>query len=371
MYRRFYYITCLLLFSLISFSQTTLSGKVIIDDTTNAPVASASIYFNNTSFGTICNELGEFSLALPNLANLELIVSSVGFEIIIYKIQPDKISNHFYTFKLKKKEALLQSILILSDATRRKYLQLFKDNFLGITEEAASSSISNLDAVYFTRPENEKNSFKAYTDTPLIIINKRLGYKISFELQEFYYNETNGSTFFYGFTRYEELGDKKRWKKNRREVYYGSTLHFFRSLISNTLEKEAYSVFIIKADSIKQADGTIKKIEMTIPVTAAQLIQKDSINKDNYILFSKSKIMVQYNRQPATKAYLQQRVFINGALHKGFRSYLVLSNGAVEIDRNGILLNPLSVLFNGYWIYEKAANLLPYNYNPEAENNTD
>lgn len=370
MYKRFYYIICLLLFSLISFSQTTLTGKVISEDT-NMPVASASIYFNNTSFGTTTNELGEFSLALPNLANLELIVSSVGFEIIVYKIQANEINGHSYIFKLKKKEALLQSVLILSDATRRKYLKLFKDNFLGITEEAASSSITNLDAVYFTRPENEKNGFKAYSDTPLIIINKRLGYKISFQLQEFYYNETNGSTFFYGFTRYEELGDKKRWIKNRRKVYYGSTLHFFRSLISNTLEKEAYSVFVIKTDTIKQADGTIKKFEMAMPVTAAQLIQKDSTNKDNYILPSKNKIMVQYNRQPATKAYLQQRIFINGSLPKGFRSYLLFTNGAVAIDRNGILLNPLSVLFNGYWIYEKAANLLPYNYNPEAENNND
>jgi CarboxypepD_reg-like domain len=368
--RCFYYIICLLLFSLVSFSQTTITGKVISEDT-NLPIASASIYFNNTSFGTASNELGEFSLALPNLANLELIVSSVGFEIIVYKIQPNEISNHFYTFKLKKKESLLQGILILSDATRRKYLQLFKDNFLGITEEAASSSITNLDAVYFTKPIDEKNGFNAYTDTPLIIINKRLGYKISFQLQEFYYNEKNGSTFFYGFTRYEELGDKKKWIKNRRKVYYGSTLHFFRSLISNTLQKEAYSVFSIKEDSLKQADGTIKKIEMAIPVTAAQLIQKDSTNKDNYILSSKNKIMVQYNRQPASKEYLQRRIFINGNLHMGFRSYLVLSNSVVEIDRNGILINPLSVLFNGYWIYEKAANLLPYNYTPEAENNND
>jgi CarboxypepD_reg-like domain len=370
LYKRFYYIICFLLLSIVSFSQITLSGKVVSEDT-NLPVASASIYFNNTSFGTTANELGEFSLVLPDLANLELIVSSVGFEIIVYKIQANETSGHSYIFKLKKKEALLQGLLILSDATRRKYLQLFKDNFLGITEEAASSSITNLDAVYFTRPENEKNSFKAYSDTPLIIINKRLGYKISFQLQEFYYNENNGSTFFYGYTRYEELGDKKKWIKNRRKVYYGSTLHFFRSLISNTLQKEAYSVFIIKTDTIKQADGTIKIIEMAIPVTAAQVIQKDSINKGNYILTRKNKIMVQYNRQPATKDYLQRRIFINGALHVGFRSYLVLSNGTVEIDRNGILLNPLSVLFNGYWIYEKAANLLPYNYTPETENNND
>jgi hypothetical protein len=368
LYKRFYYIICLILFSAVSFSQVTLKGKVINEDT-NEPLASVSIYLNNTSIGTTSNELGEFSLALPDLANLELIVSYIGFEIIAYKIKTNETSKQFYTFKLRKKEALLQSVLILSDATRRKYLQLFKDNFLGITEEAASSSITNLDAVYFTRPENEKNSFKAYSDTPLVILNKKLGYKISFQLQEFYYNEKNGSTFFYGFTRYEEMGDKKRWIKNRRKAYYGSTLHFFRSLISNTLQKEAYSIFSIKEDSLKQVDGTIKKSEMAIPITAIQIVQKDSTNADNYILSSKSKIMVQYNRQPATKDYLQRRIFINGNLHVGFRSYLVLSNGLVEIDRNGILLNPLSILFNGYWIYEKAANLLPYNYIPEAENN--
>ncbi len=36
----------------------------------------------------------------------------------------------------------------------------------------------------------------------------------------------------------------------------------------------------------------------------------------------------------------------------------------ILIDPNGILADPLSVEYSGFWIYEKAANLLPYNYEP-------
>jgi len=334
----------------------------------NEPITSASIYFNNTSIGTTSNALGEFDLPVPGLSNPELIVSSVGYETIVYSFKPGEESTHTYLFKLKKKEALMQDILILPDATRKKYLDIFKENFLGLTEEASLSRIENQGAIYFTKPGSEKNSFNAYSDTPLIIINKKLGYKIYFQLQEFYYNQGSGITSFYGFTRYEELGDKKRWIKNRRRAYYGSTMHFFRSLINDKLDQEFYKIYIVKEDSSGRLTGHENKMEMAYPTTAAQILKPDSSNNGNFIVTCKNKIMVQYNRDPASKDYLKMHVMLSSALPTGVRSYLISNSGSFKLDKNGVLLNPLSVLFTGYWVYEKAANLLPYNYDPDAKN---
>jgi CarboxypepD_reg-like domain len=365
LFKPYFYIICFSLFSATGFSQMHFHGKVIAEES-NEPVAAASIYFNNTSIGTTTNESGAFSLPVPALSNLELIVSSVGFETIVYALSPGEPGSKTYHFKLKKKESLLQDILILPDATRKKYLDIFRKFFLGITEEAESSSIENQGAIYFTKSENEGQGFYAYSDTPLIIINNKLGYKIYFQLQEFYYNPGSGGTSFYGFTRYEEMGDKKRWIKNRRKAYYGSTMHFFRSLINDRLEQEFYKIFVIKEDSLSQANGQKNKMKMAFPVTAAQIMKADSAG--NYIVSGTDKIMVQYNRDPASKEYLRLHTFIPEPLHMGFRSYLTSKSGTFTIDKNGVLLNPLSVFMEGYWIYEKAANLLPYNYDPETNN---
>ena len=148
------------------------------------------------------------------------------------------------------------------------------------------SSIKNRKDIYFTSGDS-KRSFKAYADTPLVIINKKLGYKISFELSEFFFDEASGRTFYYGYTRFEDMGTKSRWIKNRKQCYYGSTMHFYRSLIENDLKKQGYQIYLIKpvhlstdsSGSKKQQvtnrpSGTQGEMEMAVGVTAAQIIRQ-------------------------------------------------------------------------------------------------
>ena len=347
-------------------AQTKFSGRVL-NGATNAPVGGASVYFNNTSIGTTTNDKGEFSI--PNAINGDVIISSVGYERLVHKLTISDLAGKSFAFKLAEKEAMLRNVMILPDAMRKRYLQLFKENFLGLTEEADLSRITNINSIEFAAGD-EKNAFKAYSDTPLTIINKKLGYTITFDLIEFYLNQRTGQTSFYGYTRYEDMGDKKRWAKNREKAYYGSTLHFFRSLIANNLEKQSFSILRVKTDTLLQKDsqGAViyKKMDIGIPVTAADLVKADST--DNiYTAKWKDKLMVQYFKNPASKAYLSKKVFIDGNLPTGARSYLKLSSDAIQIDSYGILVDPMNILYNGYWIYEKAANLLPYNYYPDND----
>ncbi len=334
-------------------------------DQSNKAIAGASVYFNNTSIGTITNEKCEFTI--PNPINGEVIISSVGYERLVHKLNVAALTGKSFTFKLAEKEATLRDVMILPEAMRRSYLQLFKANFLGLTEEADLSRITNLYSIEFAAGD-EKSGFIAYSDTPLTIVNKKLGYIIKFDLVEFSLNQRTGQTSFYGYTRYEDMGDKKRWAKNRERAYYGSTLHFFRSLISNNLEKQSFSILRVREDSMRQTDAMgrlfFKKIDVGIPVTANDIVKKDT-TQNIYIASWKDKLMVQYLKNPASKGYLSKKTIINGNLPNGARSYLLLNELTVGIDDFGILADPMNVFFTGYWSYEKAANLLPYNYYPD------
>jgi hypothetical protein len=351
-------IFCLLLCT-NAFAQFTITGKVL-HEITGVALPGVSVYLNNTSLGTTTNEAGEFTLR--NVISGELVISSVGYERITYRLHPGGLAGPFI-FKLNVKQSTLRDVLMLSDAARKRYLKLFITNFLGLTEEAQHSDILNLNAIDFSAAA-EKNAFIAYADTPLTIINRKLGYIIKFDLVEFYLNEKTGQTFFYGFTRYEDMGDKKRWIANRRKAYYGSSLHFLRSLIGNKLDKENYKIFILRQDTIRGNQPRI--VEVGVPTTAANIISIDS-NNNKYEAKWKGILMAQYYKDPASKSYLSRRIFIPGNIPIGTRSYLKLNGEAVGIDKYGLLDDPMKVFFSGYWAYEKAANLLPYNYIPEAD----
>jgi CarboxypepD_reg-like domain len=364
----------LLLLPFTTMAQQFITGTVI-SETTGLPVEGASVYFNNTSIGTSANAAGKFSLQLPGLQNAELIISGVGYELLVYNL-PATIDLHkTYLFKLAQKEQQLRDVLILPDALRRKYLSIFEENFLGITEEASRSSIQNRKDIYFTSGD-DNHTIRAYSDTPLVIVNKMLGYKIKFELVDFSFNKEDGRTFYYGYTRFEEMGDKARWQKSRRQCYYGSTAHFYRSLIANRLKEEAFKIYLVKPVRLSN-DTTVavsagankasgrEEMAMAVSITPGQIIQPDTNNINNYLLAFKGKLMVQYDKEPRSKWYLKKNTFLQGNMPVGFRSYVTIKSGSLQITSTGIVNNPMDVEYSGFWIYEKAANMLPFNYEPD------
>ncbi|MEJ7589338.1 MAG: hypothetical protein WKI04_17415 [Ferruginibacter sp.] len=96
-----------------------------------------------------------------------------------------------------------------------------------------------------------------------MIINNMLGYKIHYDLAEFSYDDATGQTYLNGYTRYEDLGTDKKWLKNRQASYYGSTLHFYRSLIRNELYEQGFGTFLVKQviDSAHESTLSLEQAE--------------------------------------------------------------------------------------------------------------
>ncbi|GAB2834766.1 peptidase associated/transthyretin-like domain-containing protein [Ferruginibacter profundus] len=354
---------------IFSQAQIVIKGRVV-DSKSDLAIANASIYLNNTSIGAITNARGEFVITTSSIYSGELIISSIGYQALSYRLDSKDADKHTYTFKLDIKENEMKDVLVMNDLARQQWLKIFKDNFLGITEEGDNCKIVNLKAVYFTTGK-DKNTIYAYADSPLIIINKMLGYKISFDLIEFNFNKENHSTYFVGYNRYEDMGDKRRWTKRRRENYFGSTMHFYRSLISDSLKEEGYSILAVTkkqiTDTLKREkvwEITKKDTFVTQPTTARKILFSDSTG--NYYLKADGKITVNYNKVPHTKAYLVNKVFVEGLSHYyGFTAYINLMSDKVALDGNGIIIDPMQVIYNGYWVYEKMCNQLPFNYTPD------
>jgi hypothetical protein len=350
-------------------AQLTIRGKVV-DNTTDLPVSNASVYINNTSIGTVTNDKGTFILTASNIYSGELIISSVGYQVLSFKLNDTDASTNFYTIKLDVKENVLKEVLILNDVARQNWMKILKENFLGITEEADNCILQNPGAVYFAKGEN-KNSLYAYADTPLVIINKLLGYKISFYLAEFSYDKIRNSTYFIGYSRYQDICEKRSCIKRRQQNYFGSTMHFYRSLISNNLKKQGYSIQEVKtikaaADSTNKTNqvGKIGDYTVLLPIDAANILITDTV-PGTYYLHGVENIQVDYNHVPSTGYYLSKKTFVKGLMHYGFKSFIGLLADNIGLDANGIVHTPMSVIYDGFWGYEKLANQLPFNYMPQ------
>ena len=74
--------------------------------------------------------------------------------------------------------------------------------------------------------------------------------------------------------------------------------------------------------------------------------------------------MVQYDKDPSSKNYLKDKIMIAGSLPVGFRSYIGVNTPSISLNKTGIVNNPMDLEYSGYWMYEKAANMLAFNYEP-------
>lgn len=96
------------LFTICSFSQTTISGK-IVDEKTN-PIPNANIYIDGTYDGATSNNTGEFSFASAVVGNQTLVISALSFEPKQLAIVMSSYQNQ--TIILKRNLTELNEVLI-------------------------------------------------------------------------------------------------------------------------------------------------------------------------------------------------------------------------------------------------------------------
>jgi hypothetical protein len=145
---------------------------------------------------------------------------------------------------------------------RKENLELFRQAFLGTDEYARSCTILNDSVLRFNWDSSE---FSASAYQPLLVDNDKLGYRIKIILNEF--------TLLYDSMAYKKIqqnkkkmtdiagsvyqmqgeyffiphppgrrGKQERIKKSRLKAYYGSRMHFLRSLYLGNPRKHGYYI---------------------------------------------------------------------------------------------------------------------------------
>ncbi len=352
---RFVFLSLFTFSTLVASSQFTVSG-VVLDSATREPLNSASVFCQNTTLGTTTNKEGEFVLQLKS-GGYELVFTYTGYLTQTVRVTGE--TNRFEILLSKEDKSLSEVVITASNEVKdgwEKYGDFFLQHFIGATPFAAKCSIQNPDAVrffYYRRTDK----LKVLATEPLIISNDALGYDLSYQLDSFVYHYNTEISSYRGacfFT--EKLGTVSQamlWKANREKAYYGSRLHFMRSVYDSSLKKEGFTVSVLD-----ETDKT-KFGLLTNPLSEKYYQGADSL--DEVELFYPQKISVAYTKAIPENEYLRQSGL---PMDVGVQISYIDILQPIAIKKNGYYYDQRDWVNQGYWSWKNLADLLPYDFWP-------
>jgi len=327
---RGYFIALFLIFACLPNYSQSISGRVF-DNITKNPLPFANVFFNGTTIGTYTNDFGKFDLIVPKNGRFPLAVSAIGYEsVLLSDYSTDQSLSIFMNPKIYElDEVTVTAKMSLADRMARKYyLNLFKRQFLGESLNASHCKILNEYDIVFQYIDN-KDILKAYSKNPLIIINKDLGYQITYFIDEFECTSSGDLVNLYGNYAFKEdisLEGKEKIlaEKRRRYAYLGSRMQLFRSLWNNDLDSAGYTLWNAR-DKMLIYDSLV--------------IQTD----------------------PDTK-YLKRKGIVNiSYLSKWNETQINILQDSLYFNRFGYF-DPYVIKWNGEMADERIGDMLPYDY---------
>jgi hypothetical protein len=293
------------------------------------------------------------------------VIRYVGFQEYGQQINTDDSEDNL-TIYLREDLYELGEINVISNRKQwLKRLETFQTKFLGVSKNAKQTEVLNPEILQFEFDEKTK-TLNATAYEPLIIQNHALGYEIKFYLKEFFFDEKNFTSAYYGIPFFNELEasdeeTRKKWIKNRKFAYWGSLQHFIESLIEGTYHEQGFE---IKAEI--RENRRFREVSKDTVKISDIFYRKDHTT---YELSFKHFLNVTYQNEIESYEYRQWGAGIaaekNPQTVNFQNSVLTLKTDSLLIDQSGYVYNPQNYLVGGYWAFEVLADLLPINYKLE------
>ena len=353
-----------------------IKGRVI--DEKSLPIINAEIYVDNSTIKSKTNEKGEFELNLPN-GQYNLIIRASLFENYILNVNTNQ--TNFYKVILEPEVVALQETVVqaISKEDWLYYYQTFLRLFLGSNEAAKKCKIENSKDLRFKYDKNTRQ-LSATSRNPLIITNNYLGYKIEYDLVDFNINFKSNYVLTLGTALFTELKSsasiEKKWQENRRKSYLGSVTHFMKAVYENRINEEGYDIkrLVRKDDEeyyrLKERKLLGDRVDINVPIKTItyivnQKVPYDSlkmVESDRQYLNFKGLYSVEYKNEKEDLDYAKQ----NGLNYVTTqRSIFTLKDDVLKIEENGTYYHPTNLVVEGYWSWEKIANMVPMDYKIE------
>jgi hypothetical protein len=350
--------------SVFSQSGYTVSGK-IIEATTKLPLQGASVFAENTTIGTATNEQGYFNLRLPN-GGYSIVVTFTGYQTETKRVTSGDAGNNEIIFEIRQKEKSLDEFVVKSTSEvadgLAKYGDFFIDNFIGKTANGKQCFIKNKEALKFFYYRRAKR-LKILATEPLEIVNEALGYTIKYSLDSFVHEYNTQESLYTGSPLFQEMQSQdalqiEKWNTARKTAFNGSILHFMRSMYQKKLKEEGFEIQFIVKNNEKETAILLKNFY------GAMNYNLDDSSGTVDIMPRQREVAVIYKNEPSVDLYLSENKDASSKFQLSFLSFL--PDEYITIEQNGFYFEQKDITINGYWAWEKVADMLPYDFDFSA-----
>jgi hypothetical protein len=391
--RFFFYLWVVFIIPTVSFAQSgTISGKVTAIDT-KATLAKASVFLSNATFGTVTADDGTFTLNGVKPGQYELVVSILGYEnfsqSVLVGAKPQQL-----VIEMMPRPIQMKEVIITTNVNWKKNYALFVKDFIGTSANSKMCKVINPHSVNLIY-HKKTQTLEASTDEFLVVENKALGYRVRFLVNHFESSSLTHEIRYSGQVLFEELKASKsqlqKWKLKRQEAYYGSSMHFFRSLSRQNLQQQGFVLYQLqrKPNPKRLPEAVIRQKYEKFNGSN----NRDSVNYWNQMAQQprfienlikeplKIEDVLRNTDQPGLFAitfpdllYVVYQNKHDEKITNDIYRPLDMSNYAVSLinlfkpyalfDLNGVVVSHESTLFEGDWANDKLAELVPVDYTP-------
>ena len=369
----------------------------VVDDETGEPVPFSTIFLTNTTLGVSADGEGRFSMNIPP-GYYEVVIRMLGYELMTFTIRTEEMESS-YEIRLIPDIKQLGEIKIEGDRDALWYrnLEIFKDYFLGTSDNAKNCIILNPEVMVFDS-ESEESVLTARAVDVIKIKNPKLGYEIDYILLQFKLDSNSNEVFFKGYPSYKNMPKyesrlPRRIVKNREKAYNGSIHHFLRSVYFDTAEEEGYLIRQVKMvpNPERPSDELIanakKKMNEIKDFAEKESLYRNYVSKerlakfisegdstysdsevftrktqDGQLLFQFEDLLeVTYTKEKTEPAYWGNPHY---AYPKFQMSLLRMTVPYTIINHQGVTYNPFDIFLLGYMGWEKMGDMMPIDYIP-------
>ena len=322
----------------------TFKGTVY-DRSTDSTLSFAIVYISGTSIGTYSDIHGNFELDISKYSSMPITISLLGYYSVTLS---EHSSNKMYNIYLSPKINELNEVVVTGKKGKwETYLRIFKREFLGETENASECDILNENDLRFFY-NSDSGTLREISLKPILIHNKALGYTITYYLDKFKFSRkrsengelTETCTILGNYLFKDDLltlseSEKRKVEERRKSAYFGSRMHFFRSLyIGNLIQRGEYSISL--------SDNNLFS-------TGFSISSKTPINSDSFVI-----------KKDSLSGYLKNEGELS-VTYKWMNTLINVKWDSVYFEKDGYY-DPISVDFSGYMSKQRIGYLLPFEY---------
>jgi hypothetical protein len=378
-----------------------ISGTVTDED--NKPLQGATVFISGAQKITATDATGHFTFADMQAGNYIISTKMLGYNSpSLAMTLHDRSAS--VLIKLQIKSITLNEVNITTDKNRERYLSIFKEQFLGKSADKKKCFIVNPEVIALNGKKSDLSSLTLKSETATLIVTKNnmslpynlvleaeaddliiiennlLGYRIKYLLRSFEYSTKSHITSFDGDSSFEEMEgttkQRKIWEQNRLKAYLGSSMHFLRSVYTNTLLEEGFVANqMVKSSNIFDPRAYM----IPTPVKLSKFVTRLDSSFVSYkfnalnISFNPNKAIRLKKQLPET-AEIDLKVLNNKMPNEigfpavdasGKNSQLLLYLKEALIDERGsVYTGYKTFLIRGYWSEKRLADQLPFEYLP-------